>query len=825
MLQDYYDESRIRHGRPLAASRNLQPPVKKAAMSEDERDSDLLSSTLLVEQGIENWREKRKIAYASRGHTRARKSFEEFVVKTKKRGFTFARLNAAKQVYNSYVSRDRFCIVYNDFLDTGGTENASFMDELENLRDIGQPHNVQFFGHYGVGKSRVSRAHDHAYVKKIGKNPRYVMDCYDVSRHNMEVAMFPEFPHAFTRDEDKDDPARWSKDFVNIYYGFSFDHARHIIQNLQSRQEISHLDEILKLHDKGSRIEVDDLNNVIKSSNRAKDLNMNSTTPDPVEIAQVDFYYRVLAWNRKEETTLVMRCYAEGKESEGKELVLVDDAILVFSVKEPEVLTKFVEMESLEIKNKIKQRGGHTKARNADVKAIASTLVTIYNELDDEEDKEYYGSTKAALKEFAELDEDVSASAGRNLDLVVSRAWWKLKHKAPPARQGSTPGQELAAVPPTDAEIVAAELAMLLASDPRVKYLQQGLNVTLEAIADLDAGTKTNEDLATISRRRNDKARREFMAANFVPCIDFEGSPVASGQKPGQVEVIEETTGWRGFRDLPASMIIEHPITLVTYNLREKAAGVLDTHDITGVIFRKDGSMDLLFNKRDVAATRQQASYAGGHVKGTSKFTPVEDEILKRHPNQRDVEIWKKCTREGIKQAQFKKIFKIGQSAVSKIINAIGKRADDGSTSSGWLTQEIGHEFEGWICEVYQAERGAEIEKIENHGREHAGKGVNPPDVVVRWKAKKITIVAGKCEFTTNARTPKRKFTRDDLGPEIAAAFEEQAKHPDCMIETELFYCNRWNGKLERKIFSFTSFPDDGVPVMAFDQGDRFGQE
>jgi len=528
LLGEYFDETKIKHGRPLPP-RNLQSPAKAAAMSDDARDLDLLTSTLFVEEGIDNWREKRKLAYAKRGFTRSRKPFDEFVAKTKKRGFTFSRLQAAKKAFKSYISSDAMCMVYNGFLDTGGTENASFMDELKNLRDIQQPWNVQFFGHYGGGKSQVSRANDHAYIHEIGKNPRYVMDCYDPSRRYMEVVLFPEFPHEFTKDEDKDHPAKWSKDFINIYYGFALDQARHIIQNLMCSREICHLDEILTMHDKGSRVEVDDLNNTIKSSNRAMDLNMNSTTPDPAEIAQVDFYYRVLAWNRTEKTTLVLRCYTEDKSAQATGLNLVYDAILVFSVNEPEALTKFVNDASLEIKTAIKSRGGHTKARNADIKTIANELVTSYDELDDEEDQEYYKSTKAAFREFAELNEEISAKAGRNLDLVCNRAFWKLfKHKAPGTNGGSQdPAEqpELVLEGPSDEEIMASEVATItgqgLVDDPRIPYLQQGLNVTLEAIHDLEAGDKTNEDLETISMRRNEKARREFIEARYIPTINF----------------------------------------------------------------------------------------------------------------------------------------------------------------------------------------------------------------------------------------------------------------------------------------------------------------
>lgn len=77
------------------------------------------------------------------------------------------------------------------------------------------------------------------------------------------------------------------------------------------------------------------------------------------------------------------------------------------------------------------------------------------------------------------------------------------------------------------------------------------------------------------------------------------GGEGQEGQEKRMIEVLIKSTGWNGFIPLPDDLIIEHPITLEQYDLKARAPDILKHHDLTGIIFREDGEIDVLFNKKE----------------------------------------------------------------------------------------------------------------------------------------------------------------------------------------------------------------------------------
>lgn len=69
-----------------------------------------------------------------------------------------------------------------------------------------------------------------------------------------------------------------------------------------------------------------------------------------------------------------------------------------------------------------------------------------------------------------------------------------------------------------------------------------------------------------------------------------------------KVEAIIKATDWHGVIDVDDdTMIIEHPITLREFNLREHASSAVladETKVLTGVVFQEDGGIDLMFAER-----------------------------------------------------------------------------------------------------------------------------------------------------------------------------------------------------------------------------------
>ncbi len=65
-----------------------------------------------------------------------------------------------------------------------------------------------------------------------------------------------------------------------------------------------------------------------------------------------------------------------------------------------------------------------------------------------------------------------------------------------------------------------------------------------------------------------------------------------------EIEIVDKRTKKFWIDRLPEDWRIKDPVTDTIYDLKQKASTILETHDLTGIVFNEDDSMDLMFKKK-----------------------------------------------------------------------------------------------------------------------------------------------------------------------------------------------------------------------------------
>ena len=313
---------------------------------------------------------------------------------------------------------------------------------------------------------------------------------------------------------------------------------------------------------------------------------------------------------------------------------------------------------------------------------------------------------------------------------------------------------------------------------------------------------KTINEIAVLGKDNIDTIIQfvKFMQSLDGGTLELDGHPVP---------ILTDGTLGLAVKDLPAVM----------REILEDIAGesMLDSDEPM--------TRDLLVSLYD--ACKEQLSPGPGDVvalaspgvsPGTSsapgpKFVVDEDHMLARHPNQQWVAIYKtlKYQLDGCKtQDDVAKKFGVTQTTVSNITSTKHVDEDDGTGGEnmnipGWLSNEIGHEYELWLGAKIRDELktwpGVEVvEKVEVPGT----KGQEVPDILVWGKngtKPAVMVISVKCEKThrtTITKKPKKFKT------EIEKVRELKIQHPDWDVNGMIHYYNRDGDLAGQSVFDVT---------------------
>ena len=447
------------------------------------------------------------------------------------------KLPYLRQLYDLYTENLGFRKACNDFLYFHNVKNDEFLTFLhQNLffddgtrkpDEIRMNAIIEINGHIRTGKSRLALVVALLICMVAGLNPRIHIDPND-QENVREFIIFPQF----TSWEFVIFPKFTG--FLDIFFTYGLDQARHVLATMPPGS-ICLNDETLQLHEEGSQKEVDNLVNAINVASGRRCLNFIFLCPDYVDLPQVDYFLKILAVNYPKRRTLAMLSVHQEKSK-----VMSHLGVVKFNVTLLQDLLAYYDEFSERIKARTQELAGSAKVKKGDVKACSQILIDAFNDIEDEEDIDWYGSSVPAFLDFADCD----ASEGwsdKLLKIAARRACYYLgigpnsREDAPARKHASAStspalvqgkhrdrGAFIARVRASDgldAEIMKAELANVGDDTRRKTFLQNGLNVIRQDIDAYFDHRMTFDDLKKKSDQRMDRSRMALREEKIWPIM------------------------------------------------------------------------------------------------------------------------------------------------------------------------------------------------------------------------------------------------------------------------------------------------------------------
>lgn len=274
--------------------------------------------------------------------------------------------------------------------------------------------NIEIIGGPGSGKSMFMRGYlvpQHA--GKLYRNFTVHCDIDDLG--NSFTVDMGEFLKANTQiDNSRLTPFQNNPAF-DTFVTYDIAQTNHVVKDMFKGGDVIFEDETPVLHGKGSKTSVDSLENILKASARALNLNFCFISPSFIPIETVHYYVRIIGYVKSRKITVA--CLQTDK----------DDYIGVaeFQLIDIPGLGDYYERVSREKKKIIKESSGYVsyKPSEKEMKELVSELIDIVKEAMDED-----GITSASQKYIKAIAMNIDKIRNTiDKDDIIERAYRKLK--------------------------------------------------------------------------------------------------------------------------------------------------------------------------------------------------------------------------------------------------------------------------------------------------------------------------------------------------------------------------------------------------------------